>query len=377
MDKLNQFVTSLYRTPEQAAVRNEYVQVEPTVLEKQAYSRAYDSLGQDADFLEKFEGTPLAPHAVALAEQELAMQQRQLQRRMQRAATQQNDNWEQDCLDEDALRLQKQQLLLQLYKMKATTPATQPGDAVIGQPASPQLGSEIGGGDTASFPAQEPSPKLSAANLAALRAFARQKIAMADAPTTEHLQKNMKPGDIVLMTPQPVAENAGIGARIGGSVFGAVSGALQGKYTHAGIYAGNGHVIDIRAETGVRKQHLNDITKDLSIAVVRPKVHPARRLEAVRKAENYLENSGDIHYHMPHLLAAATNSFVKMKDRPIDENHVICSSMVANAYHKDKLTPTARFATKPVDFLKSTNVKFVGNYDTKKVAEFLFGGSVR
>lgn len=377
MDKLSQFVINTYSTNTATSSPAALELVEPTTLEKRAYSRAFDSLGQDANFLEKFEGTPLAPNAVALTEQELVMEQRRLQRRMQRAANQQNENWEQDCLEEDTLRLQKQQLLLQLYKMKAQTPAPQPGDAVIGQPAPAQLGSEIGGGDTGSFPAQEPTPKLSASKLAAVRAFAKHKLAMADAPTTEHLQKNMKPGDIVLMTPQPVPASAGIATRLGGHLFGAVSGALQGRYTHAGIYAGNGHVIDIRGETGVRKQHLNDITKDLSIAVVRPKVHPARRLEAVRKAEGYLENKGNIHYHMPHLLAAATNSFVKMKDRPVDENHVICSSMVANAYHKDKIAPTARFATKPVDFLKSPNVKFVGNYDTKKVAEFLFSGPVR
>lgn len=200
---------------------------------------------------------------------------------------------------------------------------------------------------------------------------------MADAPTTEHLLKNMKPGDIVLMTPKPNPPDAGLAARLGGHLFGTVSGALQGKYTHAGIYVGNGQVIDIRAETGVRKQHLNDITKDLGVAVVRPKVHPSHRLGAVRKAESYLENSGDIKYNMPHLLSAAANSFVKMKEKPIDENHVICSSMVANAYHKDKVAPTARHVTKPVDFLKSPNVKFVGNYDAKKVAAFLFNRQVR
>ena len=174
MDKLSQFVINTYSAKPAAKTAAAIHLVEPTAIEKRAYSRALDSIGQDADFLAKFEGTPLAPNAVALAEQELAMEQRRLQRRVQRMATQQSDNWEQDSVEEDTLRIQKQQLLLQLYKMKATTPAPQPGDAVIGQPAPTQLGSEIGGGDTGSFPVQEPTPKLSAliSKLAAMPSLA-------------------------------------------------------------------------------------------------------------------------------------------------------------------------------------------------------------
>jgi hypothetical protein len=174
MDKLSQFVINTYSAKPAAKTAAAIHPVEPTAIEKRAYSRALDSIGQDADFLAKFEGTPLAPNAVALAEQELAMEQRRLQRRVQRMATQQSDNWEQDSVEEDTLRIQKQQLLLQLYKMKATTPAPQPGDAVIGQPAPTQLGSEIGGGDTGSFPVQEPTPKLSAliSKLAAMPSLA-------------------------------------------------------------------------------------------------------------------------------------------------------------------------------------------------------------
>ena len=139
MDKLSQFVVNTYSAKPAAKTAAAIHLVEPTAIEKRAYSRALDSIGQDADFLAKFEGTPLAPNAVALAEQELAMEQRRLQRRVQRMATQQSDNWEQDSVEEDTLRIQKQQLLLQLYKMKATTPAPQPGDATIGQPDPAQM----------------------------------------------------------------------------------------------------------------------------------------------------------------------------------------------------------------------------------------------
>lgn len=179
----------------------------------------------------------------------------------------------------------------------------------------------------------------------------------------------MKPGDIVLMTPQPTADDAGLLTRMGANVFGAVSGAIQGKYTHAGIYAGNGKVIDIRAETGVRKVPLKDLTKDLSIAVVRPNVHARVRAQAVQKAEGYYKNRDKIEYHVPDLIPAAASAFMDIGEKPINENQVICSSMVANAFGKHKIAPgVARHATKPVDFLKSPRVKYIGDYDTNKVS---------
>lgn len=209
----------------------------------------------------------------------------------------------------------------------------------------------------------------SPAKISSLKAILRDKQAQRNAPTVDHLEKNMKPGDIVLMTPQPLADDAGLLTRMGGSVFGAVSGAIQGKYTHAGIYAGNGNIIDIRSETGVRKVPLKSITKDLSVAVVRPKLHARARRQAVEKAESYYKNRDQIKYHVPDLIPAAASAFMDIGEKPINENQVICSSMVANAFGKHKVTPgVARHATKPVDFLNSPRVKYIGDYDTNKVS---------
>ena len=182
--------------------------------------------------------------------------------------------------------------------------------------------------------------------------------------TVEDLTKNMKPGDVVLMTPQPLPEDAGLLQRIGGSVFGAVSGAIQGKYTHAGIYTGDGNVIDIRAETGVRKVPLKSLTKDLGVAVVRPNVRGKARQEAVQRAESYFKNRDKIHYNTKDLIPAAASAFMDIGDKPINENQVICSSMVANAFGKHRIAPgVARHATKPSDFLQSPRVSYVGKYD--------------
>lgn len=164
MDKLSRFLVETFQpTPPQ--VGSTVPIVEPTFLEKRAYGMAMASGGSDMEFLKQFEGTPLAPQAVALAEQELAMEQQQLQKRMQRTAERKmDDTWDQDCIQQDGIRLQKQQLLLQLYKMKAMTPAPQPGDATIGTPppAPPQLGAEIGSGTEAGAPVMEQGPKLAA-----------------------------------------------------------------------------------------------------------------------------------------------------------------------------------------------------------------------
>lgn len=165
MDHLSRFLVETFQ-PAQKTAAQEMPFAEPSFLEKRAYALAAADCGADTGFLKQFEGTPLAAQAVALAEQELAMEQQALQRRMQRAATAQQDNWEQDMVQQDGMRLQKQQLLLQLYKMKAMTPAQQPGDAVIGQPqpgaapAEAQLGAEIGGGVEGGGPVAEQGPKL-------------------------------------------------------------------------------------------------------------------------------------------------------------------------------------------------------------------------
>ena len=56
MDKLSQFVINTYSAKPSAKTAAAIHPVEPTAIEKRAYSRALDSIGQDADFLAKFEG---------------------------------------------------------------------------------------------------------------------------------------------------------------------------------------------------------------------------------------------------------------------------------------------------------------------------------
>lgn len=218
MDKLSQFLVETFQPKPKTAALSVPIK-EPTFLEKRAYNMAIGSMNSDMEFLKQFEGTPLAPQAVALAEQELAMEQQQLQKRMQRTAERKmDDTWDQDCIQQDAIRLQKQQLLLQLYKMKAMTPASQPGDAVIGTPqlAAPQLGSEIGGGVEGNAPVAEQGPKLAAF----VRSFVKRAGRIDDEaakmmrlqPPNKHFARSVSGAGVVKTSASP-----GIGTRRGAS----------------------------------------------------------------------------------------------------------------------------------------------------------------
>jgi len=136
MDKLSSFLVSNFRSTLPTAAPAEVPLPELTEQEKRAYGIASLGACDDENFLSQFEGSPLYPQAIALAEQELAMKQRHLQQRMQRAAQERLNDYSQECNESEALQLQKQQLALELHKSKAmgVGAPTPPGQAVIGTP---------------------------------------------------------------------------------------------------------------------------------------------------------------------------------------------------------------------------------------------------
>ncbi len=174
MDPISKFLVDSFRQPATEKVAG--VHQELTPIEKRAYLGAINGALTDESFLQQFEGTPLYPQAIALAEQELAMEQRQLQTRMAEQAQRSMRDFDSECNERAGMDLQKKQLLLQLHKMKVMAPPpAQPGDAVIGtpDPATQQLGAELGGGAAGGAPVQEPMAG-GAPKMAALRAFAQK-----------------------------------------------------------------------------------------------------------------------------------------------------------------------------------------------------------
>jgi hypothetical protein len=141
MDKLSAFLVKNWN--DQQLQRNKVASApssalgpELTLLEKRAYLNAAVGASTDEGYLAQFEGTPLAPQAIALMEQELAMKSRHLQQRMQRQAQDALMDHSKEWNECEALDLQKKQLLLELAKMKAMGSGmpTPPGQAEIGTP---------------------------------------------------------------------------------------------------------------------------------------------------------------------------------------------------------------------------------------------------
>lgn len=243
MDSISRFLINSFRQPAPTKVASVDIP-ELTAVEKRAYLRAMAE-STDEGFLQQFEGSPLYPQAIALCEQELAMEQRQLQQRMAEQAQNSMRDYGAECNERQAMELQKKQLLLQLHKMKVMAPApTQPGDAIIGEPQpTAQLGAELGGGTAGGAPVQEPAP--GAAKMAALRKFA-QALRTKRADVTEDKAQYL-PGMLFgtlgggyvgarrgAMTDRPI-EGAvrGLGGGFIGQVAGGALGGIPGQLAHA------------------------------------------------------------------------------------------------------------------------------------------------
>lgn len=188
MDPINKFLVDNFRAQSSAKTASAAFELpELTAIEKRAYLRALNDSCMDESFLAQFEGTPLYPQAIALAEQELAIEQRQLQARMARAAQRSTENFEQEHAEREGLELQKKQLLIQMHKMKVMGQGapTPPGQAVIGEP---QPGpADMGMGAAGGAPVQEPGMGASTdpTKMASLRKLA-QKLRSKSAAVTDN-----------------------------------------------------------------------------------------------------------------------------------------------------------------------------------------------
>lgn len=204
---------------------------ELTAMEKRAYVAALNGSCMDETFLSQFEGTPLYPQAIALAEQELAVEQRQLQARMQRSAQQSSMNYDQEYMEREGIELQKKQLLIQMHKMKVMGQGapTPPGQAVIGTPDPAQQMMAA-----APAPARDPAaggaPPMGAEKVAALRKFAQKlRIKQAAGAFDSHKNKDLLSSLEAGMTTQdPSAVPLGAALPFGSLYTGYQRGAAAG-----------------------------------------------------------------------------------------------------------------------------------------------------
>ena len=178
--------------------------------------------------------------------------------------------------------------------------------------------------------------------------------AMKTAMAQEHFDA-LAPGDIVLMSPQKSQRPTRRG-RLFDRGFVATSKALQGSFTHAGIYVGDGEMVEARIGQGVMK---TDIRKQLATKkykIVAPKNDKLRR-RAVTFAERQVgkdyDNTGLAATGLGMLTPDPAVSLVGKKlIRAREREEYTCSNLIDAAY-KGKLTPEG-FATAPVDFEDSS-----------------------
>ena len=183
--------------------------------------------------------------------------------------------------------------------------------------------------------------------------------------THREARKQMKPGDIINMTPYGVTPGAGLKQRTFERVFDATTKALQGTFTHSAIYVGGGKVIDPRLSGGVKEKTLQEALRNKDYVVLRPKVPAKVRRAAARFARKQVGKEFDdiallrsgAGLALPEHVVRAVNR--GKRDAPEDAKKFYCSGLVSAAYAKAQLAGRNRKTTTPIDLRTSAKVDVV------------------
>lgn len=186
-------------------------------------------------------------------------------------------------------------------------------------------------------------------------------------------KKNLKPGDILITT-------HGKAGTTFDRVFQGFSKAIQGDVSHAGVYVGDGKVVEMRDQLHHRGVDKHIASRDAWI--VRPNLPKKDRDEAVDKlkdiASSYKRKAD--YASVPFLLKVVAQGAVNKRlfkdqgEQEIEKQRFICSNLVTHAY-KDKIDfkpGKGRGYVTPHDLLGSSNVKRVarllnsGRHDADK-----------
>lgn len=180
--------------------------------------------------------------------------------------------------------------------------------------------------------------------------------------------KNMMPGDIIVASPGPPSERATAGSRFQDWLFTKASPYWQGRFTHAGIYVGDGKTVEAYPQ-GIIKRNASELLKNRSYVVIRPKVSEETRLAAAEFAESQLGKS----YSKADLIRAASRTLVPSQVATLiggspnisGEKHVTgyqCGGLVAASYAAagsplSKVNP--RYVP-PVELITNTKAQVIG-----------------
>lgn len=174
------------------------------------------------------------------------------------------------------------------------------------------------------------------------------------------LRKQLKPGDILVATPQPT-QATGVVSKALDRVVGFVMKKVQGSdYTHAAMYTGNGKVTEIRPGAPAMTRPLETALNKLDVYVVRPQVAPRKRQQAIKNIKQMVKDKATYDHRQ---LAEVTPNKVRrldtssVRDR-IKAKKVICSNLISNAYSGVKFEKGHDSALlMPSDFLNSPKTR--------------------
>ena len=180
--------------------------------------------------------------------------------------------------------------------------------------------------------------------------------------------KDMEPGDIIVASPGPPSERATASSQFQDWLFTKASPYWQGRFTHAGIYAGDGKTIEAYPQ-GIIKRDASELLKGRSYVVIRPKVPEEKRLAAVEFAESQLGKP----YSKTDLIRAAARTLVPSSVASViggspnipDQKHEVgyqCGGLVAASYAAAG-APLAKVNPKyvpPVELLANPKARVVG-----------------
>jgi hypothetical protein len=192
-----------------------------------------------------------------------------------------------------------------------------------------------------------------------------QKIAEAAVVGVRNLQR----GDIVITSPGPPSERMTAGSAFQDWLFRKASPFMQGLFTHSGIYAGDGKMIEAYPK-GIIERDFSKMTKGKSYLVVRPKVSAEKREQAADFAKSQL----GVSYNKRMLAFASLKTMLPSKvvsvtggsdDMPKGKSPLgyQCGGLVAGSYYAvgAPLKTVAPWRhTAPAELAAVSNVNVVG-----------------
>ncbi len=178
------------------------------------------------------------------------------------------------------------------------------------------------------------------------------------------IEKVLKPGDILYTKPRKID-------KLHHKAFYAIESKIQGSpYTHVGIYAGQGRVIDAGAWTkrqessmAVHEVPLDNFTDRYRFKVLRVKATPSEKKDAVNYAKEQIGKEFNTK-GMLRLVLPFKGKPIGERARKEDAKTFFCSELVANAYSGVGLAKNKKLEhVMPGDIHRSSKTTTVAHFE--------------